>query len=346
MVVREIRAEERAEFDRVAGHPLQSWAWGEFREKTGLQVVRLGVFAKDKLQSGYQLTVHPLPKTGFSLVYFPKGPKPNPLMLSALAKVGQEVGAIMVKLEPNLAEPVAGDPTAHISLRQFLKENGCRPGRPLFTRYTSVIDLKPPAEVLFSSFKEKTRYNVRLAQRKEVKIAEDNSDQAFETYLRLLNETTQRQKFYAHDEDYHRKMWQTLHHEQNPPLTHLLTATYQGKILVAWILFVFHQTLYYPYGASSREDKEVMAPTLMMWEAIRFGQKMGCESFDLWGSLGPEPNPTDPWFGWHRFKEGFRPQTLEFVGSYDLIINPQVYPFYRLAEEARWSLLRLKARLF
>lgn len=345
MVIREVRVEERADFDQVATHPLQAWAWGEFREKTGLKVIRLGAFEKEKIKAGYQLTVHPIPRLEFTVVYFPKGPKPDEPMLETLAKVGQEEGAIMVKLEPNVAEPVTGDPTAHTQLRQFLAKQGCRPGRPLFTPFTSVIDLTPSEEELLAGFKEKTRYNVRLAERKGVKVVEDNSDKAFETYLKLLKETTQRQGFYAHTEDYHRKMWQTLHHEQKPPIAHLLTATYQGEILVTWILFVFHQVLYYPYGASSREFKEVMAPSLMMWEAIRFGKKMGCSSFDLWGSLGPEPSPSDPWFGWHRFKEGFGPQTIEFVGSYDLVINPQLYPLYRLAEEARWKWLRLKSRL-
>ena len=59
-----------------------------------------------------------------------------------------------------------------------------------------------------------------------------------------------------------------------PSLTaHLFKATYDNEILVTWILFVMGDTLYYPYGASSNNHREVMASNLMMWEAIKFGKK-------------------------------------------------------------------------
>ena len=40
-------------------------------------------------------------------------------------------------------------------------------------------------------------------------------------------------------------------------------------------MFVYKNTLYYPYGASTNLYKETMASNLMMWEAIKFGKKLG-----------------------------------------------------------------------
>jgi lipid II:glycine glycyltransferase (peptidoglycan interpeptide bridge formation enzyme) len=133
-------------------------------------------------------------------------------------------------------------------------------------------------------------------------------------------------------------MWASLKNS----MAYLLIAEYRGKPLVAWILFIFNNVLYYPYGASSNEHREVMASNLMMWEAIRFGKKMKCGTFDMWGSLGPNPDPSDPWYGFHRFKEGYGGTLTEFVGSFDLIINPFLYQLYNLAHHARWVYLRIK----
>ena len=227
-------------------------------------------------------------------------------------------------------------------IKKFLLANGCQPGRPLFTRHTLRIDLTKTEEKILARMKEKTRYNLRLAQKRGVEVVEDNSSEAFETYLKLLRETTQRQGFYAHTSQYHRKMWAAL---KKAGIARLLLAKYKGKVLAAWILFVFKKTLYYPYGASSREHRQVMPAYAMMWAAIQFGKKTGCETFDLWGSLGPNPNPQDPWFGFHRFKTGFGPDLIEFIGTYDLVVNSQIYPLIRRLEDWRWQWLRFRARL-
>jgi len=110
-------------------------------------------------------------------------------------------------------------------------------------------------------------------------------------------------------------------------------------------LFSFNGTLYYPYGASSRRHREVMASNLMMWEAIRFGKKNHCQKFDLWGTPGPHPSPSDPWYGFHRFKMGYSPQLVEFVGTYDLVLKPLPYRLYQAADILRLYYLKIKKRL-
>lgn len=336
MITREVFEEEKESFNNLAPHPLQSWEWGEFRQKTGVKVVRLGTFEGKKLIAGYQVTVHPIPYTPYTVIYFPKGPVSNQAMLEALVKLGQQEKAIFVKMEPQVEE-LSGE-----TVKKFLLSSGCRPGKPLFTKYTFQIDLTKSETELMAQMKDKTRYNVRLAQKHGVIVKEDNSTQAFENYLRLTRETTQRQKFYAHSEKYHRLMWETLKVKNNRLTAHLLTATYQNEPLVTWIVFNFNNVLYYPYGASSTERRELMASNLMMWEAIRFGKKMGCQTFDMWGSLGPNPDPKDPWYGFHRFKEGYGGKLVEFIGTYDLVLNPTLYKLYNLADNLRWKFLRIK----
>lgn len=329
----------------IANHPLQSHEWGKFREKTGVKVVR---------ENGLQVTIHRIPKTSYNISYFPKGQVPDEEQIETLRKIGKENNCIFVQLEPDVVKEIYKNTKGELDaenpeiLKQddkTLKELHLVPSaHPLFTKYTFVLDISKSEEELLANMHSKWRYNIRVAEKHDVKVIEDNSDKAFEEYLKLTNETTTRQKFYAHTNKYHQTQWETLPHtyKDNQLSSHLLTATYNKEILVTWIVFVFNDTIYYPYGASSSEHREVMASNVMMWEAIKFGKKLGLKKFDMWGAMGPHPDTKDPWYGFHRFKQGYGGDLVEFVGSYDLIINPMLYQAYKLADKARWLYLRLR----
>jgi lipid II:glycine glycyltransferase (peptidoglycan interpeptide bridge formation enzyme) len=276
---------------------------------------------------GWQLTFHKIPHTPFTIGYFPRGPMPSKAMLATLATLAKEKNAIFIQLEPNVIE----------NFKLKTENYGLRPSHhPLFPKYTFILDLTKSEEELLKVMHSKTRYNIRVAQKHCVVIQEDDSQKAFEAYLQLMRETTQRQGFLAHNETYHRTMWQTL---SKAGIAKLWTATYQGKILAAWIIFCWKNTIYYPYGSSSREHRDVMAPNLLLWEIIRWGKLQGFKKFDLWGALSPNPDPNDPWYGFHRFKEGYSPNLVEFIGSYDLVLQPMLYKFYTIADKLRWFYL-------
>jgi len=323
---------------------MQTWEWGEFREKTGVEVVRLGIFDNNQLKAGFQITFHDVPKFNRTVAYLPKSSAPTVEILHALADLGQRKLAIYIKFEPNLfAQSQLYQQTQSIkNLEQIYYANNCVRGKPLFTKYSFMLDISKSEQELINMMKPKTKYNVSLAAKKGVVVTEDNSDEAFQAYLNLTFETTKRQGFYAHDRNYHQTMWDTL---KNSGMAHLLTAKYENEVLVAWILYTLNGVLYYPYGASSSKHRNVMASNLQMWEAIRFGKKMGCSRFDMWGSLGPNPNPLDPWIGFHRFKEGYGGTLMEFIGSFDLVIDPSLYRLYTVADNLRWKYLKLRAKL-
>lgn len=333
MTIKNITPEEKNAFDAVVNHPLQTYEWGEFREKTRVKVIRRGIYEKEKLIGGFQLTIHKIPHTPFTIGYLPKGEEPTEEILAELEKIGKQENCIFMQLEPNLTQS-----------SEFKVQSLVPAAHPLFTKYTFVLDLTQSEEELLKNMHSKTRYNIKIARKHNVIIEEDNSDKAFADYLKLTNETTTRQKFYAHTKNYHRQQWETLPHtvKKNQLSSHLFLAKYNEKVLTAWIVFVFKDALYYPYGASSSENREVMASNLIAWEVIRYGKKIGLKTFDMWGALGPEPNTNDPWYGFHNFKQKYGPEHIEFVGSYDLVINPLLYQGYKLADKLRWFILKLK----
>lgn len=343
MLLRPIREEERPLYDKVIQHPLQSWAWGDFRKKTGVEVERVGFFDNGKLVGAFQVFFHKIPHFNGTAGYFPKGPMPEEEQLSAVQQLGKRHNALFVKMEPNVAQPVTDNGVSGFDeVKKFLQSQNARPGRPLFTKYTFQLDLTPSEEKLFANLSSKTRYNVNVAFKKGVQIYENTTEAGMNQHLEILAETTQRQGFYAHSPEYFKTMWQTL---GKTGMLRIFEASYQDTVLVSWIMFICNGVLYYPYGASRNLHRDVMASNLIMWEMIKFGKANGCTMFDMWGSLGPEPNEKDPWFGFHRFKKGFGGQLVEFIGTYDIVVNPPIYPLFRLADDVRWTFLRLKAKL-
>ncbi len=348
-----VKPEDKKEFNRLALHPLQSWEWGEFRKKTGIEVIRLGKYIDNNLTETAQITIHQLPFTKYTIGYFPKGNIPSKEMLQKLFEVGQENRCIFIKLEPNI---IINNENPQLPITNYQLPISPSP-HPLFTKYTFQLDLTKTEEKLLINMHPKTRYNIKVAQKNGVVVTEELDEKAFNDYLTLMLETTKRQGFFAHDTKYHQLMWETLKiqnskfkiQNENNLTAHLLTAkiNQEGKniILAAWIVFLLNGVLYYPYGASSDQYRNVMASNLMMWEAIRFGKRHDAKLFDMWGALGPNPDPKDPWYGFHRFKQGYGAKLVEFAGSFDLVINPTAYKLYNALHNLRQLFLMIKGKL-
>lgn len=337
-----ITEKEKKTYNASVTHPLQSFEWGQFREKTGVKVIREAREENGKLHDCYQITIHTIPHTPFTIGYLPKSTIPSKTLLKRLVEIGEKYNCIFIQLEPNIQKK-DHDPDV------FLQENRSfllrKSFHPLFTKYNFLLDIQPTEEELLKNMHHKTRYNIRVAQKHGVQIIEDNSEEAFERFWKLTEETMNRQKFYAHTKRYHslqRDVLNIVKQKNNDLTAHILLAKYQEKILTAWVIFLFHDTIYYPYGSSSTQHREVMASNLMMWEAILFGKAKGLKSFDMWGALSPTPNTKDPWFGFHRFKQGYGGGLIEYMGSFDLIINPLLYHAYKGADFLRWAYLKLR----
>ncbi len=342
MLIRPIRLEEKDLYNSIVNHPLQTWEWGEFRKKTGKKIERIGFFENGQIQKAFQATFHPIPKLNkFSIGYLPRGFKPDEEQISALKQIGQKHNALFIKLEPNVTFPVENR-AEFKPLIKLLTNNDCEPGRPFFAKYTFQIDLTQSEEELFAKLKSKTRYNVRLANRKGVHIVEDSSRKGLEIYLDILQETLDRQGFYLHSPEYFKTMWQQL---KDSGMMHIFHAVYENTPLVSWIMFKWKDIIYYPYGASKDIHREVMASNLMMWEMLTWAKKQGAKIFDMWGSLGPEADRSHPWYGFHNFKKGYGGIHTRFVGTFDLILQQPHYKIFKAVDNLRWKFLRAKTKI-
>lgn len=314
MDLRKITPSQKSQYNKSVTHVVQSWEWGEFREKLGLKVLRYGLFENNSLKEAFQLTLHPIPFTKFYFGYLPKGPFPNKDFTDALLQIAKEQNCVAIKIEPNVLKT-----SKKIDSR--LKKSP----HPLFTKHNLLLDLQKSEEDILKNMHPKTRYNIKVAQKHKVEIKQLNNDEGFIIYKDLYFETTKRQNYHGHSPHYHKLVWQTL---KDSGIAKIIIAFYEKEPLTAWMLFTFKDTLYYPYGGSSDKHRNVMATYLLAWEAIKLGKKLGYKYFDLWGALSPDEPQDHPFRGFTRFKEGLGSELVEYIGSYDLIINPLIYyPF-------------------
>lgn len=345
MITRILTIKDKENYNSLINHPVQTWDWGDFQTTQGHTVYRFGVFDdKDKMVSAYSVSFHKIPKTKYSIGTILRGPEIDDQMLSEITNIAKKENAIFVKFEPNVA---------HKSYDNFGVETNISP-KPQFSHlkkspknafypFTYIVDLTKTENQILESMHPKTRYNIRVANRYGVEIKEQTDDQGFETYLKLLFDTTKRQGFYLHSEKYHRDLWKKL---KGTGMIHIMLASYQNQTLSAFMIFNIKDKLFYPYGASLDTYRQVMAPTLLMWEVIKLGQKLKCKTFDMWGCLGPRAKENENGYGFHRFKQGYGGQLIEYVGTYDLVINPTLYKLYNSVDKMRWKVLRLKASIF
>lgn len=344
MVIRGLTSSQQKKWNTKVSHPVQSWEWGEFRKKTGLPVVNF-LTGPLKNPSGFQLTIHKVPHTPWTIGYLPKCNMPDKETIDELKRIGKEYNCIYIQVEPNTE-------IENLKLKiseawpSGLENLGLRPSlRPLFFKYSFIIDLTKSDEDLVAALHPKTRYNIKIAMKNNVKIDERTDDEAFKTFLKLYFQTSKRQTYFGHTPKYHKLLWETL---QPAGIARILVAYYtppDSKTpipLTAWMIFKFGDMLYYPYGGSSDIYRNVMSSNLVAWEAIKLGKKLKAKSFDLWGCLGPDANTRDPWYGFHRFKSGYGGRLVEYVGSYDLVLNPIPYLLFHFIDKVRLVLLRAK----
>ena len=304
----------KTEFNKKANHPLQSYEWGEARRAMGLEIKRI-----ENKRNVFTMTVHPIPSTKYKVGYLPRSVMPTKEVLDELFDFGQKNNLLFIKIEPDDEKDLSPKP-------QTTNHELTSSRHPLFPNWTQVLDLTQPEEILLKNLKPKTRYNVNLAKKKGVVVREESNEKGFETFIRLYFDTCRRQRYFGHTKDYHRIVFNHL----KDGIARILIAYHEETPLAAYELFFFNNKLYYPYGGTSSEKRNLMASNLLMWKSILKGKSLGATSFDMWGSLPPNYDQNNPWAGFTRFKEGYGTTFVEKAGSYDLVIRKSLYNVYNI----------------
>ena len=325
-------------------HILQSAEWAEHKSEVGWQAEPIILSGPDGAPTaGALVLTRSIRLLGFgpkfSVCYVPRGPlldwQSDDLCRQALEAIEgycRSKKAIFIKLDPEviLGTGIPGsegeilDP-AGSAAETLLTGRGWRYSREQIQfKNTVLIDLAGSEDSWMSRMKQKTRYNIRLAQRNGVVVRQGEQIDLPNLY-RMYARTADRDGFIIRSEEYYLKLWRNF---MDAGLGVPLIAEVEGVAVAALMLFVFGERAWYFYGMSTSDHREKMPNYLLQWEAMRIAKSLGCSIYDLWGA--PETfGGDDSMAGVFRFKEGLGGTLLRTIGAWDYPSRPFLYFLYQ-----------------
>jgi len=231
------------------GHILQSFEWGEFKGKYGWTPTRLLFEEDSQVRAAASVLCRQLPHFPLRVMYVPKGPLLDygdgqllGYVLASLEELARAQRAIFIKMDPDVRlekDQVIGT----------LRARGWRSSsEQIQFRNTILIDLRHSEDELLASMKAKTRYNIRLAARRGVKVRVGGPDD-LPLFHEMYAETGRRDDFIIRPFAYYQDAWGAF---IEAGLACLFLAEYAGEPLAGLIAFRFGQRAWYMYGASVR----------------------------------------------------------------------------------------------
>ncbi len=308
-------------------HLLQTGEWGELKSAFGWKPARIIVG-----EVGAQILFRRL-LLGFTLAYMPKGPVFSNQSAVISDQFWEEVDAvcrahraIFLKIEPDELE--CDDSRGRIAksgdFALRASPHNIQPPR------TIVVNLRDSEEEILARMKQKTRYNIRLAEKKGVTVRAWNDIAGFHA---MLLATGERDVFGVHSLVYYCRAYDLFH---KAGMCELLVAEHEGRPLAALMVFARGKRAWYVYGASTDEERNRMPTYRLQWEAMRWAKARGAEEYDLWGVPdedeetleGQFESRRDGLWGVYRFKRGFGGEIRRAVSALDKVYNPLLYRAY------------------
>ncbi|MGA2111335.1 MAG: peptidoglycan bridge formation glycyltransferase FemA/FemB family protein [Anaerolineales bacterium] len=310
----------------IAHHPeahlLQTPEWGQLKSSFGWKTdwaLRDG--------EGAQVLFRPLP-FGLSLAYLPMGPVPPSLagltrLLPDLDALCRQRHAFALKVEPDLPEDSR--------LQAGLMELGFRPSAHTVQPPRSiVVDLQPSEEEILGRMKQKTRYNIHLAQRHGVRV---ESSEDVEPFCNLMRITARRDGFASHAQAYYHRALDLFAPSGRAKL---FLAYFEQQLVGGVMAFRQGERAWYLYGASADQHREKMPAYLLQWRAMQWAKAQGCRQYDLWGVPDFKEADLESRFlekqrglwGVYRFKRGFGGTLRRRIGAWDRVYLWPLYVLY------------------
>lgn len=297
---------------------LQSWSWGEFQERMGHKIWRLGVFNNGGSTS-IILAVKVEAKRGtFLLVQHAIGV--SEVLLSKLKEIAKEEGCDFIRIAPLMERNEEN--------KKLFKDLGFRESPMHANAYEATwkLDITRPEEELLAQMRKTTRYLIRQAEKnQDITIERSGRLEDWETYQKLNQEVGRRQKFAPFSADFIKNEFEVFSSD-NQALW--LFGKYKGELAAGALVIFWSGIGFYHQAASLSKFAKFSIPYLLQWEAIKEAKRRGCGLYDFWGYVDPQKQPNHPWAGPTLFKMGFGGRAYEYVKTQDLPLSKKYWLTY------------------
>jgi lipid II:glycine glycyltransferase (peptidoglycan interpeptide bridge formation enzyme) len=213
-------------------------------------------------------------------------------------------------------------------------EGGFAAGQP---RYNFQIplrdDLGAPRteEDVLRGMNQLWRRNIKKADKAGVvtrRVDPDAVEAELKRFHDLYVHTAERDHFTPRPLAYFRTMFRALGGE-HPDRIALFTAEHGGDLVAGTVLIQVGGHVWYSYGASSTEKRDVRGSNAVQWAMIRHGLARGADVYDLRG-ITDTLDPEDSHVGLIQFKVGTGGEAVEYAGEWDLPLNRAIYRAFAL----------------
>jgi len=333
--------EEDAAWDAfVAAHPhgsiLQSTHWARLKNRFNWSSQRVWLRRNGRFVAGAQVLFKSAALGLVKMAYIPHGPLVDwqdeeqvNVLFNQIDQSAYLHGSGIVKIEPLLWQADMS-PTAWANF--CANHNLITDTDTIQPPNTVLVDLRPSPDDILAAMKQKTRYNIRLAERKEVVVRQGTAED-LPAFNALMQITARRDGFGVHDPLYYKTVFELF----APDHLALFLAEFAGRPLAAIMVSAFGGKAIYLYGASSDEERQRMPTYALQWAAIQWAKAKGCHTYDLWGVPdAPEEeleanftDRSDGLWGVYRAKRGYGGQVQRTVGAADRVYNQTVYKLYK-----------------
>lgn len=254
---------------------------------------------------------------GFGKVwYVPKGPgvltrDALQQLLPDLQRFAKKHSVFTIKIEPEIPHTFSLAPL------------GLTKTRPIQPHYATVlIDIAPDLSTILKNLPQKGRHAIRRAERDGVIIQKvPATDENCQTMYDLLKETATDSQFGIRSPDYYRTFYQRY---EKAGLGQLFLASFEGQIVAGAFAICFGTKSTYKDGASIRKRTAYGASHLLQWHVIQWAKEQGSLVHDLCGAppIAHAKDPNHPYYGIGLFKTSFNKEITEYVGAYEVPVNP------------------------
>jgi lipid II:glycine glycyltransferase (peptidoglycan interpeptide bridge formation enzyme) len=193
-------------------------------------------------------------------------------------------------------------------------------------------------EELMASFHQKWRYNIRLATKKGVEIRLCGKEMVGE-FTRIMVETGLRDNFATRPPEYFAAMLDNLGEK-----CRLYMAFHEGQPIAGTLAILYGDKVWYLYGASSNEHRNLMPNYLLQWSMMQWAVENNSRVYDFRGVSG-DLSEDNPHYGLYRFKKGFNGEFTEFIGEMSIVYRPAMMQLAKTGEKAFRTMNRVRFKL-
>ncbi len=303
---------------------MQTFYWASIKEEYGFKAYFFQISLNGR-DEGLVVLQRPL-KFGFSLAYIPHGPSVTLSETIDFIELSKKLRPFL----PGMTLFIRYDLLLSVSRKDRVK--GLKKSTvTVQVPDTSILDIKKSEDELLSGMHKKTRYNIKLAEKKGVVIS-DTPLSSIDEWYNLYEVTAKRDSIAIHSREYYKSVVNKVS-ESDSSSVKLLLAHHDGELLAGIIIIIQKDMATYLYGASSNSKRNLMPAYLLQWYGIKISRSLGAKQYDFFG-IPPVNDENHPMYGLYRFKVGFGGEIINRLGCYDYYLSPLSYLF-NLMERAR-----------